>query len=290
MISKYHIKNLENLLNVEKIITYKLLQISFNIACLKLQLSNNEKYVAKFYINKNNNFNAIISESKNLLYLNKKFKFFPKLIKSNDNYLIMEYVENNKNKPDITNKDFLEAVVRIHSEKHNCYGFYFNTQIGAIEQNNNFEDSWANFYANKRLYPIFELVNIQNNIPSFISDKIYFIIKNIKKLIPDTPTPLLLHGDMWEGNILFKNNKFVGFIDPGTFFGHNEMEIAYLRWFMPKFIDSDFLKKYNEYINIDKGYLEYEPIYQIYYALCNVALWDKSYIKEVERLIRKLKA
>ena len=43
--------------------------------------------------------------------------------------------------------------------------------------------------------------------------------------------------DLWEGNILFKKNKFNGFIDPGSFFGHNEMEIAYLRWFNPSFID-----------------------------------------------------
>ena len=41
---------------------------------------------------------------------------------------------------------------------------------------------------------------------------------------------------------------------------------------------------------IDKSYIEYEPVYQIYYALCNVALWDKSYINEVKRLIIKIKA
>ena len=58
---------------------------------------------------------------------------------------------------------------------------------------------------------------------------------------------------------------------------------------MPKFIDSDFLKKYNEHIRINEQYLEYEPLYQIYYALCNVALWDKSYINEVKRLIKKIK-
>ena len=45
---------------------------------------------------------------------------------------------------------------------------------------------------------------------------------------------------MWEGNILFKNKKFAGFIDPGTFYGHNELEIAYLTWFNPDFIKNNF--------------------------------------------------
>ena len=44
---------------------------------------------------------------------------------------------------------------------------------------------------------------------------------------------MLMHGDLWEGNILFKDYKFVSFIDPGSFYGHNEMELAYLRWFNP---------------------------------------------------------
>jgi len=289
MISAHNIKVIENLLNTESIIKFKLLNISFDIACIKFQLSNNVKYISKFYVNKKNNFNAIESESKNLLYLNKKFEFFPRLVKFNNEYLVIQYLENDNEKPDKTNRDFLEAIVKIHSVSNDLYGFGFNTQIGAIEQLNNYENSWSNFYATKRLNPIFELANSQNNMGSDINDKIYFIIKNIKNFIPDKPPALLLHGDMWDGNILFDNYKFVGFIDPGSFFGHNEMEIAYLRWFKPKFIDSDFLEKYNDYIPLEKNYLEYEFIYQLYYALCNVALWDISYIKEVKKLINKIK-
>jgi len=289
MISAHNIKGIENLLNTESIIKFKLLNISFDIACIKFQLLNNVKYISKFYINKKINFNAIESESKNLLYLNKKFEFFPRLVKFNNDYLIIQYLENDNEKPDKTNRDFLEAIVKIHSVSNDLYGFGFNTQIGAIEQLNNYENTWSNFYATKRLNPIFELANSQNNMGPDINDKIYFIIKNIKNFIPDKPPALLLHGDMWDGNILFDNYKFVGFIDPGSFFGHNEMEIAYLRWFKPKFIDSDFLEKYNDYIPLEKNYLEYEFIYQLYYALCNVALWDISYIKEVKKLINKIK-
>ena len=92
MIYEKHIKQIENLLNKEKIIKHELLQVSFNIACLKFEILNNQKYIVKFFIEGNNKFNAIKSETDNLTYLNKKFKFFPNVIKSNNDFLIMNYL------------------------------------------------------------------------------------------------------------------------------------------------------------------------------------------------------
>jgi protein-ribulosamine 3-kinase len=289
MIKEKHIKEIENLLNKGKIIQFELLQISFDIACIRIKLENNNKFIVKYDFKSNRSFNTIESEAKNLQYLNRMLNFFPKLINSNNNCLIIEFFENDGNKPTYTNLDFLESIVKIHNISNNLYGFEFNTQIGALEQSNDFENSWTNFYSNKRLGPILELANNKENLGNFINEKINYILKNIKNFIPENPTPQLLHGDLWEGNIIFNNKNFIGFIDPGSFYGHNEMEVAYLRWFNPSFIDSEFLEKYNNYIKLEKNYLDYEIIYQLYYSLCNVALWDKCYIKETEKLLIELK-
>ena len=290
MIDKTHIKQIAKLLNNENITKYELIQISFDIACVKLHLSNNTALIVKYFQKKNKTINAIKSESKNLsFFIKKKLNFFPKIITNNENYIVMEFIENDNIKPQETNNDLLESIIQIHSISNDSYGFDFNSQIGGIEQVNDYGNSWVNFYTNKRLLSIFEYANKKEHMGNFINEKITFILKNMNNFIPDNPTPLLLHGDLWEGNILFKKNKFVGFLDPGSFFGHNEMEVAYLRWFNPSFIDENFLDKYNSFISLEKNYQSYEPIYQLYYAICNVALWDRSFINHTKELLIKLK-
>jgi fructosamine-3-kinase len=169
MIEEKHIKEIESLLNKRKIIQFELLQISFDIACIKIKLEDNNKFIVKYDVKSQGNFNAIESEAKNLQYLNKIFNFFPKLINSNKNCLIIEFFENDGDKPTNTNLDFLESIIKIHNISNNLYGFEFNTQIGALEQSNEFENSWTNFYTNKRLGPIFELASKRENMIDFIN-------------------------------------------------------------------------------------------------------------------------
>ena len=290
MINKKDIDKISLLLNENIKKKYELISDSFDINCLKVKLENGKKYIVKYYANINNNFNAIESEARNLLFLNKNnLNFFPKVITEDKNYLIIEFIDNDNIQPQVTEKDFLDSIIKIHNIKNDVYGFDFNTQIGGLEINNLKENNWINFYKNKRLYYIFDLINKKNLIPINVVKRIEYLIKKIEEMLPSNPKPSLLHGDLWEGNILFNNKKFVGFIDPGSFFGHNELEIAYLRWFNPSFIDKDFLNKYGDIIKIERNYLSYEPVYQLYYSLLNVYLWDKSFISNVDDLLIKLK-
>ena len=290
MINQENIICIEKLLNNKKIIYSKLLSDSFNINCFKFTTSDKQNYIVKYYKNTTETFNAIEAERRNLKFIMKlNIKLFPKVCVDNGDYLIISYIENNDNKPNETKSDLLEGILLLHSFTENKYGFEFDTQIGGLKQINKISYNWVDFFREFRLGYIYEIINSSNKMEAEINIKIEFLLNKLNEFLPKNPKPSLLHGDLWEGNILFNNSKFVGFIDPGSFYGHNELEIAYLRWFNPIFIDNKFLDKNNETIKINDEYLNYEPIYQLYYSLLNVYLWDRSYIGDVKRLLDKIK-
>ena len=58
-----------NYVSDKKIKTRTILSNSFNMICEKILLKNNESFVVKYYQNKKEEFNSIISEKNSLSYL-----------------------------------------------------------------------------------------------------------------------------------------------------------------------------------------------------------------------------
>ena len=82
----------------------------------------------------------------------------------------MSFIDNNDDQPNQTNDDFLNAIISIHSKDSSNYGFNFDTQIGGLKQINSLSKNWKEFYIDKRLYYIFDLVNIQGVVIGMLFD------------------------------------------------------------------------------------------------------------------------
>ena len=206
MIEKSIIIEIEKLLNNKKIIDSKLLSDSFGINCLKIITNDSKEFIVKYYYKNNHKFNAIKSEKDNLVFFNRqKFNYFPNIINYNDRFLIMSFIDNNDDQPEKTHVDLLNSIISIHSIKNQHCGFDFDTQIGGLKQINSKSKNWKEFYTDKRLSYIFDLVNKNKPMDKSINTKIDLLIKKMDNFIPTNPRPSLLHSDLWEGNILFAN-------------------------------------------------------------------------------------
>jgi len=270
------------------IVKREILSEAFGMRCEKISLANNEILIAKYYLQKKTNFNSILSEINSLSYLSKIIpSIFPAIRYKSDDLMIIDFIKNNNIKKNDYQIILAREILKLHTITNNKYGFVFDAQIGGLKQLNTFETNWASFFLNNRLNMIFEKINKNNPMPISINMKIEKIMKNINSFLPKNPKISLLHGDLWEGNILFNNGKLVGLIDPGIYFGHNELEIAYLTWF--KFVDNKFLNFYSDTLSIDKYFSKYEPIYQLYFSLLNIYLWDRNfYLKDTNKLLNKV--
>jgi len=211
---------------------------------------------------------------------------FPNIKFLSKDILIIDFIEHNNVKNNNYEEVLAKEIIKLHKIKGEGYGFNFDAQIGGLKQSNIFDYNWINFFRDNRLNMIFEIINKNNPMPKHINGKIESLIKDLDNRIPKQPRISLLHGDLWEGNILFNDGRLAGLIDPGIYFGHNELEIAYLTWF--KFVSSKFINYYSDEISIDKNFSEYEPIYQLYFSLLNIHLWSREYIKDTESLLKKI--
>ena len=261
---------------------------SFGMLCEKICLENNQVFIAKYYEFNNIGFNSIKSEANSLTFLQKALpKLFPKIKFKSDNLIIIDFIKHNNIKKTDYQITLAKELLKLHSISNNKYGFNFDTQTGGLKQPNELGSNWVKFFLEKRLNMIYEKINQKKPLPKLTNKKIELLMKNISDYLPNNPKISLLHGDLWEGNILFNNGKLVGLIDPGIYYGHNELEISYLKWF--KFIDNKFLNFYSNTLKIDNHYEKYEPVYQLYFSLLNVYLWDRDfYLKDTNKLLSKI--
>lgn len=191
--------------------------------------------------------------------------------------IIMEYIEENC----IADEEkAAQTVASLHRQSINRYGLEFDTTIGPFLQPNGLYDSWIEFYAQKRLLYMAKLVLEDALLPSTLFSKIEKLIEKLPLLIPDTPKPALLHGDIWSGNVLCHNKK-IYLIDPALYYGHNEVELAFIMMFHT--FGDTFFDIYKEMIPIEKEFFEYRyKIYQLYPYLVHLQIYGKSYLPGLE--------
>ncbi|MFY9641552.1 MAG: fructosamine kinase family protein [Rhodomicrobium sp.] len=168
-----------------------------------------------------------------------------------------------------------EAAATLHAAKGRSYGWAENYAFGPVAIVNDREDRWRDFWAAHRL------LTHCAHISAPLARRVEMLAADLANRLPAQPTPALLHGDLWGGNVLVAgDNKLSALIDPACYYGHAEVDIAMLSLF-----DTPSSAFYEAYGGMEPGHEERLVIYQLWPALVHLRLFGNSYRPLVERFL-----
>ncbi|MGI3170662.1 fructosamine kinase family protein [Pseudooceanicola sp. C21-150M6] len=170
-----------------------------------------------------------------------------------------------------------QTLRRLHDVRGSAYGWEEDYWLGKVLVAGGFYAGWVDYWYETRLAAKLSA------LPRDIAARIEALQPKLPGLIPDTPPASLLHGDLWQGNLIFGPERTVHFIDPACAYGHGEVDLAMLHLF------GRAGQAFDEgYGPLEPGWQDRRPVYQLWPALVHLRLFGASYRAMVERLLDSL--
>src|SRR5690606_29550514 len=101
--------------------------------------------------------------------------------------------------------------------------------IGSLPQRNGQHADWPAFWRDRRLEPQLASAYDAGLLGRRDREAFDALLDNLHAIIGDAAAsdgPSLLHGDLWRGNVHFTGGGEPALIDPSTYHGHREVDIA----------------------------------------------------------------
>ena len=167
-------------------------------------------------------------------------------------------------------RDFGRGMAVLHSCRHAQYGFPRDNYAGRVKVDNTFTDDGYGFYARTRILHFLALPLCGQTLTQEERRGIERLAARLPELIPPQP-PSLLHGDLWENNILVTADGGPALIDPHAFYGWAEADIAMLATKERHLVPDAFFQGYDEVRPLQPGWGGRMEIYALREHLINIA-------------------
>jgi len=163
-----------------------------------------------------------------------------------------------------------------HAVAGESFGFEGDGYCGDSPQDNTPDDDGWRFFAERRLLPQMRRARDGGLIEARDATAIERVCSKLRERIPDMP-PVLLHGDLWSGNLHVCTNGEPALIDAGAAHrGWAEAELAMLTLFGSP--PAGFFEAYAEGAPLRDDWRERAPLYNLYHLLNHVNLFGTGYL------------
>tara|TARA_B100001142_G_scaffold329115_1_gene391299 strand:- start:14509 stop:15366 length:858 start_codon:yes stop_codon:yes gene_type:complete len=201
----------------------------------------------------------------------------PNIIGVDNNFLLLEFIPVSDTNS-IFWKNFGRKLAALHLNTNDNFGLCFDNYIGLLPQINKKHKDWIEFFINARLIPQLNISFLTSSIKNDF-EKLFIKLPNI---LPNIQ-PSLIHGDLWYGNFLIKDNEMPVLIDPAIYFGNREMDISMTKLFGG--FHTDFYSAYNESYPLDNDWEDRIDICNLYSLLVHINMFGKGYISQVRNIL-----
>ena len=192
-------------------------------------------------------------------------------------FLLLEYIKSSGKI-----KTYWETFARELAAMHKAdvgkeFGFSQDNFIGARPQQNTPAGSWISFFRDQRLAPQFKAADSYFTPADRI--KITKLLDNLDRFLIEPEQSSLLHGDLWNGNVMCSSEGKAMLIDPACYVGHREADLAMTELFGG--FPQTFYDAYKEAFPLQPGYEERRDLYNLYQLLNHLNLFGPTYLEPV---------
>lgn len=187
----------------------------------------------------------------------------PEVLAVDERVLVLEHVSGTGDPAELG-----QTLAGVHAQTAPTFGWHRDNAIGPLAQRNTPTEDWPTFLAEHRIGPHLDV------LPPPLATRLRAVMDHglLRELLDHGPTPSLVHGDLWSGNVL----GWRWLIDPAVHHADREVDLAMLELFGG--LHPGFLAGYTEVAPLPDGADQRRLAYQLVPLLVHVRLFGASYL------------
>ena len=176
------------------------------------------------------------------------------------------------------------ALAELHRSGADAFGRSDRRTTGSLGLPNDPCETWAEFYAERRLLPLAKIATDRGSLAPVAIDGLESIATCLDAVGGPPEPPARLHGDLWAGNRLVDADGRSWLIDPAAHGGHREFDLAMMRLF-GGYGDEVFAAYFQKYPLAD-GWEDRIELHQLAPLVVHAIKFGGGYVPSVERAVR----
>ncbi|MDH5784474.1 MAG: fructosamine kinase family protein [Chromatiales bacterium] len=181
-----------------------------------------------------------------------------------------------------------EELATLHRINHEQFGWHRDNTIGSTHQRNRQHRDWIAFWHSERLGAQLDMAKENGASRRLLNDGERLLAEFPALFDGHTPTPSLLHGDLWSGNYAFTRDGTPTIFDPAVYYGDREADIAMTELFGG--FRADFYHAYEATWPLDPGYPVRRVLYNLYHIINHFNMFGNGYGAQAEGMVGRLLA